>query len=513
MILIETPRRQRVNKLVLWGHWFSLVNIVMAILIASIYVFTTPFPSTLFGFVYLLTNWTSHIGFLTFMSFVIFILPLCYLVPNVKLVKATASLVAATGLALLALDALVYNRHGVHLSLYSVNVIRNESENAIATFGWQQWGFLALLFVIWLSFQLTISNALWQRLDRIKNINIGIRTSGFFLACFVISHVSHIWADARLYQPIVQQDDMFPLSYPATAKTLMSRYDLLDLKSYETRKELLLDRNIEAISYPRAPVYCAIEPQSSLVLLMKTDNQDLTALYQSLGLSSKAHHFNTNSELQDSVLSTLYGLPHFYHSALQNKAPILFDLTSSFGIPIYTFQDSTFKNRFYSNYELPLDEFQVKADEGSAKLAIALVNSEQLSTLLTEKLVSNNRVLISDISGNSTSQLYSNLHISKAIETSVQEDLAPTMLSLMGCDSDTTRYSTGQNIFDQKRPWVISTMEQNLVIMNASQRIEIDTKGNYTIHDLSTDAQSNEALDMNLLRQAMKHVSRFMVSS
>jgi membrane-anchored protein YejM (alkaline phosphatase superfamily) len=84
---------------------------------------------------------------------------------------------------------------------------------------------------------------------------------------------------------------------------------------------------------------------------------------------------------------------------------------------------------------------------------------------------------------------------------------------MMGCDSDPARHSTGQNIFAQKRPWVISTMESNLVIMNASQRIDIDTNGNYKISDLKTGEQTDELLDMNLLRQAMRHISRFIVRS
>lgn len=513
MILTETPRRQRVNKLVLWGHWFSLVNIVIAIVIASIYVFTTPFPSSLIGFLYLISNWVSHIGFLTFMSFVIFVLPLCYLLPNVKVVKASASLLAAIGLALLALDALIYNRHGVHLSLYSVNVIRNESDGAIAGFGWQQWGFLALLFVVWLSFQLMISNALWQRLDRIRKINIGMRASALFLSCFVISHATHIWADARLYQPIVQQDDMFPLSYPATAKTLMARYDLLDLQTYETRKQLILGRDIDTLTYPEAPIYCAIDSQSSVVVLMKTDNTDLTAIYQRVGLNHKNNHINTSVSLESSMLSALYGLPHFYHEALENQAPILFDLTSNFNIPIVTFHNQQTQNRYFQQHQTAWNDFKASIYADSPKLAIAMVDSNEITEILNEKLVSSHRVLITDISNSGRNKLYSNLYVASAIETSIQEDLASTLLNIMGCDSDPMRHSTGQSIFAQKRPWVISAMGSNLVIMNAKQRIDIDTKGNYKITDLSTGEQTDEALDMNLLRQAIKHISRFVVRS
>lgn len=68
MILAESPRRQRVTKLVNWGHWFALANIIIAIVIASIFVFSSPMPGTGVGTLYLLANWFGHIGFMTFLA-------------------------------------------------------------------------------------------------------------------------------------------------------------------------------------------------------------------------------------------------------------------------------------------------------------------------------------------------------------------------------------------------------------------------------------------------------------
>ncbi|MDP5041396.1 MAG: DUF3413 domain-containing protein, partial [Paraglaciecola sp.] len=238
MILVETPRRKLVTQLVNWGHWFTLLNIVIAIIIAAIYILNSPAPGTPLGTLYLFTNWFSHIGFLTFFGFVILILPMCYWVKNAKVVKVTASVTAAIALALLAFDALLYNKYGVHLSFGSANLIRDEAQTALAEFGWQQWGFLFLLFVVWLSFQLIVANALWKRIERLQKRKLGLPITTFFVTCFVASHAMHVWADANLYQPIVRQDDMFPLSYPAKAKTLLAKYNLLDIEDYQQRKEL-----------------------------------------------------------------------------------------------------------------------------------------------------------------------------------------------------------------------------------------------------------------------------------
>ena len=138
MILAESPRRQRVTKLVNWGHWFALANIIIAIVIASIFVFSSPMPGTGVGTVYLLTNWFGHIGFMTFFGFVIFILPLCYLVSNPRVIKATASVIAAVGLALLAFDALLFNRTGFHISVHAADLLKDEAQTQIGEFDWQQ---------------------------------------------------------------------------------------------------------------------------------------------------------------------------------------------------------------------------------------------------------------------------------------------------------------------------------------------------------------------------------------
>ena len=94
MILAESPRRQRVTKLVNWGHWFALANIIIAIVIASIFVFSSPMPGTGVGTIFLLANWFGHISFMTFFGFVIFVLPLCYLVSNSRVIKASASVLS-----------------------------------------------------------------------------------------------------------------------------------------------------------------------------------------------------------------------------------------------------------------------------------------------------------------------------------------------------------------------------------------------------------------------------------
>ncbi len=320
MILAESPRRQRVTKLVNWGHWFALVNIAIALIIASIFIFSSPAPGTVLGTLYLFSNWFGHIGFMTFFGFVIFVLPLCYAVSNAKAIKASASIIAAVGLALLAFDALLFNKTGFHISLNSADLLRNEAQTQISHFGFQQWGFLLLLFIVWLGFQLILANAIWKRVERFQQHKIGAPVTSFFVVCFVASHAVHVWADAQLYQPIIKQDNMFPLSYPATAKTTMSRYGLLDLVRYEERKQLQFDQDIHHITYPTEPVYCSIDSKRNLVLVVQTDTRTLPDL-SSFELQEINNYFTTASTLDALVMTTMFGVPEIYQDSLAHEPP------------------------------------------------------------------------------------------------------------------------------------------------------------------------------------------------
>ncbi|WP_438865054.1 DUF3413 domain-containing protein [Neptunicella sp.] len=506
MILTETPRRQRVTKLVGWGHWFAFFNIFIAIIIASIYIFNSRLPDTAFGALYLLTNWFGHISFLTFIGFVILILPLCYLVPNVKVVKTTASVIAAVGLALLAFDALLYNKYGLHVSFNSAELLRYETNNVIANFNWQQWGFLILLFVVWLSFQLILANALWQRIDRFRVKKIGQPAAVFFIACFVCSHASHIWADAHLYQPIVQQDDMFPLSYPATAKTLMAKYNMLDRESYQQRKELQLDRRIQQVNYPTSPMYCAINQQTNINLLV-VSHGDIDPMAKQHNLTQLHDYYDMSSNAISGQFNIIYGLPELYQNAMHDIPPVLLDLPSKLGLSTYVYAPGfKFGN---SSWEA----FASRFIDIVPHLAIGFVSPEQAKQLLNQFDYTQGQLLITQLQSNSAVSTFSNINNLQSAVVSGHQDLAPTLLNLMGCSTDSDVYSTGQNLLKPRREWLVTSLGDKIIMLNQSHRIEVDSNGNHKTYDRLTGEEISTELNTSMLSQGIKHLSRFIAKN
>jgi membrane-anchored protein YejM (alkaline phosphatase superfamily) len=505
MILAESPRRQRVTKLVNWGHWFALANIVIALIIATIYIFSSPMPGAPLGTFFLLANWFGHIGFLTFFGFVIFILPLCYLDVSQRTIKASASIIAALGLALLAFDALLYNRTGFHLSHTTADLLKNEAHTEFSRFGWQQWIYLSLLYVVWLGFQLVLANAIFNRIDRLVQHKIAKPILSFFVVCFVSSHAIHVWADAQLYQPVIKQDNMFPLSYPATAKTTMSRYGLLDLTRYEERKQLQFDPNIHQISYPAEPVYCAIEKNKHAILLVQTDAEPLSQVHN-YDLRQIDHYYTMASTTRDLISTTLFGVPEIYQNSLRSETPVLLDLVKAYGLPVSVMTKLSVKHKKIAPFvvENALPSHQ-------AGLQIGFMSGAQITQFLTSDILQDSLVMIatgySEKAGPARGVLYTNMEVTATMAST--EDLAPTLLNAMGCNAPVKNYSTGQNLLAPSRNWLVSTADERIIVMHNNQQIEVLSNGSYNIVNIDDKMRSDEKLNVDLLSQAIKHLTHF----
>ncbi|GAA6186678.1 MULTISPECIES: DUF3413 domain-containing protein [Alteromonadaceae] len=509
MILSETPRRIMLTKLVAWGHWFTLSNIVVALVIAGIYVFASPLPDSLLGITFLLVNWVSHIGFLTFFAFVILVLPLIYAFPKSRLIRGAASTIAAIGLALLAFDALLYTKYGLHLNFGSADLIKSETQPVINAFGWQQWGFLLLLFVVWLSFQLILANALWKRIERLQKFRLGMPISSVFVTCFVCSHALHIWADANLYQPIVKQDNLFPLSYPATAKALMSKYGLLDIENYKQRKALQFDRSVHGINYPANPVYCSINTNKQFVLLIQTDDADLNL--QNRALTAYNDHYDLSSNHHSSQFSSLFGLPEIYTSELTNKTPLMVELPQKLGLPVFLYSDLSLENSKLTELSTNFESFVAASISDKPKLAIGFVSNANIQQLIKSGVLNGNQVIISKLASNRDDiqqvPLYANFKLDKTLSSHL--DFPATVLENLGCKALSDDYSIGQSMQAPRRNWLVGTKGSKVIVMQNSNRIEVLSNGSYKIFDRETGEESIETLNTGLLSQAIKHLMHF----
>lgn len=494
MIYTESPRRKQITQQVAWGHWFAFANILLAIVISSVYLFSTPIADTPISLVYLITTWLGHASFLTFLGFVILVLPLCYQITNIKILKPVASVIAAICLALLAFDALLYNKTGFHLSLSSADLLKSEARGEIGAFGWLQWFYLILLFIIWLMFQLVLANAIFKRLHRFQKLKFGPYIVITLVLCFITSHAIHVWADAKLYTPVLKQDNMFPLSYPATAKTLMARYGLLDLTQREQQEQLQYDSENFRFIYPPQQVYCSVDNSKKVVVLASLDVIENPLFNE---LTQNQYHLNIVDTNEILAQQLLYGLPTNLLSRVTGPA-VVSELLNAFEVNTDTFIDGQ-DNRF--------DEFSNQVINSPTGFFLGVVNQKQLAQLSNLTYDNTSLLVVIHKTDDNAYQLKSNIPGNTSV--SANEDIAPSVLQAFGCMAEPIRYSTGQPLQSPVREWLVTTKGNDIVVLRYPLLTQVAIDGSYEVVDLTEQKKVLVDLDTNLLSRAIKHLRDF----
>ncbi|NQY33724.1 MAG: DUF3413 domain-containing protein [Alteromonadaceae bacterium] len=356
---------KRLLHLISWSHWFTFINIIAAIGLSSFYLFSESAPETIFGQAYLLTTWISHMGFLTFMSFVLILFPLTLLFPQTKFIRTTASIIFTIELLLLILDAFIYNRLGYHLNASSseqiITLIANQIDHNRRSF----WFVSIVLCLLILSFEFVVSNYAWKHLKQLQKTVFARFFVLVLVVSFVFSHITHIWADANLEYDILRQDTVFPLSYPSTAKTLLTKYGMFNQSDY-------IERRTSPLSFTQAiPPYPQLDTmgddpclnadlednllkdkaqkqtdqnnqtlknqQSVFIVLSKallSEEQIEQFSQRAQGSTLTLNHHIDNALPTDAWFNLFYGLPSIYQKEIlqQKTSPLLFQAIDKLGL-------------------------------------------------------------------------------------------------------------------------------------------------------------------------------------
>ena len=180
--MLETGHhyRDQVSKIISWGHWFMMANILLAMLMSIRYVFAVDSDVTLLSAIYVLVTWIGHFGFLGIATYVIILFPITFIAPYSAIMRGVGAMIATMTIVALLIDGSVYQNYHLHLDLLAFDLSGFSLDNSI---GWSSIGLflLALLLV-----ELTIANLIWKRLSSIRSRDIGNKVTLFFFRLFCI---------------------------------------------------------------------------------------------------------------------------------------------------------------------------------------------------------------------------------------------------------------------------------------------------------------------------------------
>ena len=89
--------------------------------------------------------------------------------------------------------------------------------------------------------EVVFSWIMWRKVRNIHAKHIGRPIALFLFCMFALSHLLFIWADATQYRPVTHQKSLYPLSYPMTARTFLTKQGWLSEESI-TRKSIRFRR-------------------------------------------------------------------------------------------------------------------------------------------------------------------------------------------------------------------------------------------------------------------------------
>ena len=80
------------------------------------------------------------------------------------------------------------------------------------------------------------------------------------------------------------------------------------------------------------------------------------------------------------------------------------------------------------------------------------------------------------------------------------------MLHQLGCEVAPENYSSGQAMQNKQRNWLVSTQDQNLIVIQGLDLIEVGRDGSFEIRKFTNNERQLKSLDTNLLSRAIRHL-------
>jgi hypothetical protein len=188
---------------------------------------------------------------------------------------------------------------------------------------------------------------------------------------------------------------------------------------------------------------------------------------------------------------------------MADKRPVLLALPQAQGMQVSVSHQQALNHPFIKGY-------QSKFDVTRQGIHIAFADGETIRNALSSDVIDKGIVIVASQDNDAdahTGALYSNLALTA--NTASTEDIAPTLLQALGCRSPVMNYSTGRNLVAPERNWLVSTSGDRIVVIHNMRQIEVLSNGSYEITNLNDNSRSNDDLNMDLLSQAVKHLTRF----
>ena len=319
------------SLLVRWCGWLLLATIAFELVIASRYFEVADFDQGPGALAFRAAMLVGHFTLVSAVALAVVLVLALLRAPIWLVIPVGTALSIATLLALL-IDTQVYQLYRFHINAGVMNLLLGGAAQETFDFSgsmYLQGAGIALAIV---TVQSVAAWLCWRHVRRSPGSRRVARALALTLfGTLVTFHGAHIWADATAHAPLLEQTDVLPFRYAATAKRAMRALGV-DVRSQQTVRS----RGHEGgdLVYPLQPLKCQQTgtPPNIIVILIDSWRRDaLNAQvtpnlerFASRGVRFMDHHSGGNAT-RIGVFSLFYSIPGTYwHRMLAEQAGPVF---------------------------------------------------------------------------------------------------------------------------------------------------------------------------------------------
>lgn len=333
MSTMISPATNR-NRLLRWWGWLLLATLLLEILVAARYFEVVDLDASASSLMFRGAMLLAHFTTIALVSLSP-LLAVILLWPRPRLVIPLGVLCAAAIVAALLVDTQVYQLYRFHINAGVLNLLFGGA--ALDTFVfpgvmYTQAASIAAAIVLILA---VAGRASWRYVSRGPGRRaIASVITVVLTAALVSFHGVHIWAAAVGYEPLLEQTDVLPMRYAATANRFLRRLGVNVRDKHTVMAGQGHDKS--ALSYPLRPLACSApnKPPNIVVILIDSwrYNELSAAVTPNIDAFARRSvrfmdHYSGGNATRIGVFSLFYSIPGTYwHGVLaERQGPVFID--------------------------------------------------------------------------------------------------------------------------------------------------------------------------------------------
>lgn len=337
------------DRLLRWWGWLLVTTLLLLLLVTFRYFEVIDLDARPVSLIFRATMLVAHFTTVATISLLPALVGIL-LWPRPRIIIPLGVLCTATVIAALLIDTQVYQLYRFHINAGVLNLLFGGAASETFVFSSAMYSQAALIATAILAASIIGGAVLWRRVASLSQRRIIPRaTASALVAALVSFHSMHIWADAVGYEPFLEQTEVLPMRYAATAKRLLRAHgvDLGAMQAMHTDES----PTARGLSYPLQPLTCRAPENPPNIVVVVIDswrfdelNAKVTPNIETFARRSArfADHYSGGNATRIGMFSLFYSIPGTYwHRVLaERQGPVLIEHLSRLNYDMQVFRSA-----------------------------------------------------------------------------------------------------------------------------------------------------------------------------